>query len=294
MTRAIAYGLTAPLLAWGLAACSADPAAGDGGTGPSPLTQPPPLKQPLTVGAPVRTVVVRYEEREGLARRDTTCGVTALLFNTTANPTVTATTIDPAGCRLYVADPDADLRRQRWLCAGALNVSSGALMSTFGLCPTGTNVTFDTAFSMCGAIASSRTAAVSSMMEIAEDVVTDLNGTARFPAPVRMTAPNELGIGSWPANGPLEVRWTSADATSAMVTIEPETATATSPRIVCPAVLNGYVSVPATMIDQVGLRNITARLKVWSFRDGTTMAEGNNTYRISGAMVTNFTLQGRI
>jgi hypothetical protein len=59
-------------------------------------------------------------------------------------------------------------------------------------------------------------------------------------------------------------------------------------------VLNGYVSVPATMIDQVGLRNITARLKVWSFRDGTTMAEGHNTYRLSGAMVTNFTLQGRI
>jgi hypothetical protein len=59
-------------------------------------------------------------------------------------------------------------------------------------------------------------------------------------------------------------------------------------------VLNGYLQVPASMIDQVGLRNITTRLKVWSFTDSTAMAEGGNTYRVSGAMVSNFTLQGRI
>ena len=95
-------------------------------------------------------------------------------------------------------------------------------------------------------------------------------------------------------NGPLEVRWSSADATSAMVTIEPEAPTgAALPRIVCPVVLNGYLRVPADMIDQASFRTADARMKVWSFRDGTTMAEGNNTYRVSGAMVTNFTLQGR-
>jgi hypothetical protein len=90
------------------------------------------------------------------------------------------------------------------------------------------------------------------------------------------------------------VRWSSVGATSALVTLEPETLTATSPRIYCPVVLNGYLQVPASMIDQVGLRNVTTRLKVWSFTDSTAMAEGGNTYRVSGAMVSNFTLQGRI
>lgn len=295
MKRAILTAATAALSSYALGACSADPGgAADGGSTLTPLSQTPPLKQPLTLNAPVRTIVVRHEERAGSQRRDTQCGITALLFNTSAAPTVTATTIDAAGCRLYVSDPDDDLQRQRWLCAGALNVASGPLMTTFGMCPTG-RVTFDAVLNMCGTIASARTATVSSMMEIDGDVLTDLNATARFPAPVRMTAPNDLGIGSWPANGPLEVRWTSADATSAMVTIEPETPSATgmNPRIVCPVVLNGYVQVPAGMIDQVGLRTLDARLKVWSFRDDTVMAEGNNPYRISGAMVTNFTLQGR-
>lgn len=295
MNRAILCIPTAVLMAYGLSACSADPGGADGGTTPTALTQPPPLKRPLTPNEPVRTLVLRHEERAGAMRRDTQCGLTALLFNTTATATVTAATIDGAtGCRLYVADPDVDLQAQRWLCAGALNVSSGALSTTFSLCPTaGARVTFDAALSGCGNIANDRTATISSMMEIDGDQLTDLTATARFPAAVRITAPNELGIGSWPANGPLEVRWTSAGATSALVTIEPEAPTATSPRIYCPAVLNGFLQVPAGMIDQVGLRNIDARLKVWSFTDGTVMAETGNTYRVSGAMVTNYSLQGR-
>jgi len=296
MIRATLSVLLSVTAAYGLAACSADPAGGDGGTAPMPLAQPPPLKRALTPNEPVRTIVVRHEERAGAMRRDTTCGITALLFNTSANAAVTAATIDPGtGCRLFVQDPDADLQPQRWLCAGALNISSGALSTTFGLCPMGGGrVTFDSALSGCGNIATERTAALSSMMEIDGDALTDLTATARFPAPVRITAPNELGLGSWPANGPLDVRWSSVGATSALVTLEPETLTATSPRIYCPVVLNGYLQVPASMIDQVGLRNITTRLKVWSFTDSTAMAEGGNTYRVSGAMVSNFTLQGRI
>lgn len=296
MKRAILSVVAATLSSYALGACSADPGGGDAGSTLTPLQQTPPLKQPLTLNAPVRTIVVRHEERAGAQRRDTQCGITALLFNTSTAPTVTATTIDPAGCRLYVNDPDEDLQRQRWLCAGALNIASGPLMTTFGLCPAGSGrVTYDAVLSMCGTIASARTASVSSMMEIDGDVLTDLTATARFPTPVQMTAPNNLGIGSWPATGPLEVRWTSSDATSAMVTIEPETVTpgAMNPRIVCPVVLNGYVQVPAGMLDQVGFRTLDARMKVWSFRDDTAMAEGNNTYRVSGAMVTNFTLQGR-
>lgn len=280
----------------GLAACASDPGAGaDGGTGPRFFTATPPLKQPLVLNGPVRALVLRQEERSGSDRRGTTCGLTALLFTTSANPQVTATTVDPAGCRLYVQDPDEDLHRQRWICAGGFNVASGALMTNVGFCPQpgATRVAFDVPLQSCGGFASARTATLSSMMEIDGDVLTDLNATVRFPAPVQMTEPNNLGIGSWPATGPLTVKWTSADATSAMVTIEPEAPTAMSPRIVCPAVLNGELSVPASMIDQVGLRNVDARLKVWSFRDGTTMAEGNNTYRVAGAMVTNFTLQGR-
>lgn len=295
MNRVILCIPTAVLMAYGLSACSADPGGADGGTTPTALTQSPPLKRPLTPNEPVRTLVLRHEERAGAMRRDTQCGLTALLFNTTSTATVTAATIDGAtGCRLYVADPDVDLQAQRWLCAGALNVSSGALSTTFSLCPSaGARVTFDATLSGCGNIANDRTAALSSMMEIEGDQLTDLMATARFPAAVRLTAPNELGIGSWPANGPLEVRWTSAGATSALVTIEPETPTATSPRIYCPAVLNGFLQVPAGMIDQVGLRNLDARLKVWSFTDGTVMAETGNTYRVSGAMVTNYSLQGR-
>lgn len=295
MNRAILCIPTAVLMAYGLSACSADPGGADGGTTPTALTQPPPLKRPLTPNEPVRTLVLRHEERAGAMRRDTQCGLTALLFDTTSTATVTAATIDGAtGCRLYVADPDVDLQAQRWLCAGALNISSGALNTNFSLCPSaGARVTFDAPLLGCGNIANDRTAAIASMMESDGDQLTDLMATARFPSAVRLTAPNELGIGSWPANGPLEVRWTSAGATSALVTIEPETPTATSPRIYCPAVLNGFLQVPAGMIDQVGLRNIDARLKVWSFTDGTVMAETGNTYRVSGAMVTNYSLQGR-
>ncbi|MEZ4393625.1 MAG: hypothetical protein R3A48_21360 [Polyangiales bacterium] len=295
MNRAILSIPWAVCMAYGLSACSADPGGADGGTTPTALTQTPPLKRPLTPNEPVRTLVLRHEERAGAMRRDTQCGLTALLFNTTSTATVTAATIDGAtGCRLYVADPDVDLQAQRWLCAGALNVSSGALNTNFSLCPSpGARVTFDAPLLGCGSIANDRAAAIASMMEIDGDQLTDLTATVRFPAAVRITAPNELGIGSWPANGPLEVRWTSAGATSALVTIEPETPTATSPRIYCPAVLNGFLQVPAGMIDQVGLRNLDARLKVWSFTDGTAMAETGNTYRVSGAMVTNYSLQGR-
>ena len=98
-----------------LDACSAAPAGNDaGGGGPTALQGVAPLQQQLTANAPVRTLVVRYEERAGSQRRDTTCGLTALLFNTTANPQVAPTTTDPAGCRLYTTtDLDADLQRQR-------------------------------------------------------------------------------------------------------------------------------------------------------------------------------------
>lgn len=296
--RRLFIGVVTAAAALVLDACSADPAGSDGGgAGPTLLQGVAPLQQPLTANAPVRTIVVRYEERAGSQRRDTACGLTALLFNTTVNPQVVPTTTDPGGCRLYTTtDLDADLQRQRWLCAGALNVSSGPLMTTFGMCPTaGARVTYDATLDSCGSIASTRAATVTSMGELgAEDVVTDLNAALTFPALVRITAPNDLGLATWAATGALEVRWTSADATSALVTLEPETQTpGMFKRIVCNAVLNGYVSVPSNMIDQAGLRTVDTRLKVWSFRDGTTMAEGNNTYRVAGATVSNFTLQGR-
>lgn len=297
MIRATLTSATVLLLTYALAACSADPGGGDGGAALSPLSQTPPLRRELTPNEPVRTIVVRHEERAGAMRRDTECGVTALLFNTSARATVTAATIDGAtGCRLFTQDPDVDLHPQRWLCAGALSLNSGALSTNVGLCPApgARTVSFDTRLTGCGSIAAERRVTVSSMMEIDGDQLTDLNAIARFPNPVSITAPNTLGIGSWPASGPLEVRWTSSGATSALVSIEPEALTPTSPRIYCPVLLNGYLQVPAGMIDQVGLRNITARLKVWSFSDSAAMAEGGNTYRVSGAMVSNFTLQGRL
>lgn len=296
MMRLFMGVLTASLGALALAGCGEGGGSGDGGTtGPTPLQGTPPLRQPLTPNAPVRTLVLRYEERSGADRRGTTCGLTALLFNTTANPQVTPATIDPGGCRLYVQDPDEDLHRQRWICAGGFNIASGALMTNVGFCPQAgaSRVAFEVPLQSCGDFAGARSASLGSMMEIDGDVLTDLTATVRFPAPVQVSAPNSLGIGSWPANGPLEVRWASAEATSAMVTLEPETLTPTSPRLVCPAVLNGFVSIPAALLDQVGFRGLDTRLKVWSFRDGTVMAEGNNPYRVTGAMVTNFTLQGR-
>ena len=98
-----------------------------------------------------------------------------------------------------------------------------------------------------------------------------------------------------PASGDLDVQWTSADATSALVRIEPEGATnpASTPTIVCVARTAGRVRVPQARIAQANFRAGDAGVGVWSYRDGTTMAEGGKTYRVSGAMGSSVLLQAR-
>ena len=82
---------------------------------------------------------------------------------------------------------------------------------------------------------------------------------------------------------------------SALVRIEPEGATdpASTPTIVCVARTAGRVRVPQALIAQANLRTTDVRVRVWSYRDGTTMAEGGKTYRVSGAASSSLVLQGR-
>ncbi len=260
------------------------------------LTQTPPVPQRVALNDNVRSLVVYREERAGAARDTTRCGLQTALFDATVASSVVPAAIDAASdCRFYASAPETDFQRMRWVCAGAVNVVAGTLMQNVGLCPSaGATVRWDSLLTSCGTLGADRSASLSSMDEgIPGDSVTDLAATARLPSAVVISAPSTLPVTTWPASGDLVVQWSSSDATSALVRLEPDAASdpATTPTIICVAHTAGQVTVPAALITQGNFRTFDARLHVWSFRDGTTTAEGGRTYRVSGAASSSVVLQ---
>lgn len=278
--------------------CGGDEAVPPGTGSGYALTQRPPIPERVAAGDAVRSIVVFREDRTGTTRDVTRCGLATVLFDAPTASTVVPAGIDGAAdCRFYASVPEVEFQRMRWVCAGAIAVSAGLLMQNVGLCPAaGATVRYETTLATCGTLSSDRRALLGSLDEgVMGDVVTDLAGTALMPTGVTLTAPSTLPVTTWPASGDLEVQWTSADATSALVRIEPEAATnpASTPTIVCVAHTAGRVVVPQALLAQANFRAMDARVRVWSYRDGTTMAEGGKTYRVSGATSSSVLLQAR-
>jgi hypothetical protein len=281
-----------------VAACGGDEAAPPGSGSGYALTQRPPIPERVAAGDVVRSIVVFREDRTGPTRDVTRCGLATVLFDG-----VVASTVVPAGldaesdCRFYAGAPEAEFQRMRWVCAGAVTIEAGPLTQSVGLCPAaGATVRYETTLSTCGTLSSERRAGLASVDEgVMGDAVTDLAAEARLPTGVTITAPSALTVATWPASGDLDVQWTSADATSALVRIEPEGAAnpASTPTILCVARTAGRVRVPQALLAQANFRTMDARVRVWSYRDGTTMAEGGKTYRVSGATSSSVLLQAR-
>ncbi len=280
------------LAALTLAACGTDttpPAGGNDYT----LTGRSPYLEGFAVGATVRNLVLRAENRTGAMMNELRCGYSFMLFTASRAAAQTPTATGSGGdCRLYAAPPERDYSGQNWLCAGAITTVSGDLNQTSGFCPAMNSAgPWEGNFRSCGAFLNTRTAAVSSVDEIGpDDRVTDLDGEVRFPTIPVISQPTTLAVITWPSTGDLSVAWNSLQATSAMVRIEPDGAERTGPTIVCTPRVNGRLTIDAALINQSGLRAMNARLRVWSFRETTVQAEGH-AWNLAGAAGSNVLLQ---
>lgn len=280
------------LAALTLAACGSDPTppAGDPN---NTLTGRSPYLESFPVGATVRNLVLRAENRTGPMMNQLSCGYSFMLFTASRASAQTPMATGSGGdCRLYAAPPERDYSGQNWLCAGAVTTLSGDLNQTSGFCPAMNSAgPWEGSFRSCGAFLNTRTAAVSSMDEIGpDDRVTDLEGEVLFPTIPVISQPTTLAVITWPTAGDLTVAWNTLQATSVMVRIEPDSAERMGPTIVCTPRVNGRIVIDAALINQSGLRAMNARLRVWAFRESTVQAEGH-AWSLAGAAGSNVLLQ---
>jgi hypothetical protein len=279
------------LAALTLAACSdsATPPAGDPN---STLSGRSPYLESFPVGATVRNLVLRAENRTGPMMNQLSCGYSFMLFTASRASAQTPTATGSGGdCRLYAAPPERDYSGQNWLCAGAIDVNSGDIMGNRTFCPQpGSAGPWEGSFRTCGAFLNSRTASVSSMDEGVDDRVTDLEGEVLFPTIPVISQPTTLAVITWPSAGDLNVAWNTLQATSVMVRVEPDGAERTGPTIVCTPRVNGRLTIDAALVNQSGLRAMNARLRVWAFRETTVQAEGH-AWSLAGAAGSNVLLQ---
>jgi hypothetical protein len=289
MTHARSLAAAAALA---LAACG-DSAPAPPGANDYALSGSSPFPESVAAGAAVRRLVLRAENRVGAMMNESRCGYSFMLFTVARASTQTPQALGAGGdCRLFAQPPERDYSGQNWLCAGAVSTSSGDLMQTSGFCPEmGSAGPWEGNFRSCGGFFNTRSATVSSVDEIGpDDRVTDLMGEVRFPTTPVITQPTALAVTTWPSAGDLAVAWTSADATSAMVRIEPDGAERAGPTIVCTPRRNGSIVIDAALLDRSGLRAMSARLRVWSYRESTTQAEGR-AWTLAGAAGSNVLLQ---
>lgn len=274
-----------------LAACGTE-TPGPSGSNDYTLTGRSPYLESFPVGATVRNLVLRAENRSGAMMNELRCGYSFMLFTATRASSQTPTATGSGGdCRLYAQPPERDYSGQEWLCAGAITTNSGDVMDTRGFCPLpGSAGPWEGSFRTCGSFLNTRTASVASLEEGTDDRVTDLAAEVRFPTVPVITQPTALAVITWPTTGDLPVAWNSLEATSAMVRIEPEGAERAGPTIVCTPRVNGRLTIDAALLDRSGLRSMNARLRVWSFRESTTQAEGH-AWSLSGAAGSNVLLQ---
>lgn len=274
--------------------CGADPAPVV--TNDYPLSGTPVYPERVGMSDRVRTIVVSHEVRAGSDRRQQQCTVTALLFDTASASTTVPAQSDPdSNCRFYATRFEDDYTRQRWICAGALGVTSQGVNEQLGFCPADPMRAPSFRFTLraCGSILGNGSAHLASMDEgIPGDVLTDLNSDVTLPGGVIIQSPSTLATVTWPETGDLTILWTGASATSATVRLEPTDPAATS-LIVCNARRNGVQRIPADMLAQAMYRTQDVKVTVTAFREQTVMAEGGRTYRLAGASSSNLILQGR-
>lgn len=281
-----------PMVALAAVSCG-DATPAPSGSNDYALRGTSPYPERITAAQSVRTLVLRAENRAGADMRALRCGYSFMLFNVTRPSTQTPTAMDMAGdCRLYMTPPENDYSGNGWVCAGAISVSSGDLMQTTGFCPMqGSAGPWEADLRGCGGFFNERAASVTSVDEIGpDDQVTDLMGTVRFPTTPVIQQPTTLPVLTWPSSGALTVTWNSLDATSAVVRIEPDSATRMGPTIVCTPRTNGRMVIDASLIDRGGFRMSNSRLRVWSFRENTVQAEGH-VWNLVGAAGSNVLLQ---
>jgi hypothetical protein len=273
-----------------LTACGGDTPAGPNDY---TLSGRNPLPEALTMGQQVRTVLIVAETRTGADMRGNRCGFQFPVFDVIRASEQTPQATGMSGdCRLYMAPPETAYNNQRWVCAGGFNVESGSLTQNQGFCPMeATAAPWEGTYRNCGALFESRSATLASVDEIGpDDQVTDLMGTVRFSTPPTVTQPTGFTVTTWPASGDLVVAWTSADATSAVVRIEPDATTRMGPTILCTPRTNGTMRIDAALIDMGRFRAAPARLRVWSYRETTVQAMGR-AWQLVGAMGTSVLLQ---
>jgi hypothetical protein len=240
----------------------------------------------------VRTIVLTASAEQRQAMEPARCSLQAWLFDT-AVPAMRNRLATEGECRLYPSTAELALERQQWICAGAITASYGGRDERLSLCPELTPVRAEGAQVPieCNGLTPGASVRVSSEAEIDGDVLTDLDVSLTLPDAVHITQPSDLGITTWPANGPLEVRWTSENATSAIVTLTVR-GDDVAPVLVCLPRTNGQLTIPTALLVQGGFRQRETMLRVASFRDAHAMAEGGRLpYRVAAGVVDAVLLQ---
>ncbi|MDP3278873.1 MAG: hypothetical protein Q8Q09_27020 [Deltaproteobacteria bacterium] len=290
VTLALLPRVTSTLLLSAMASCGAPP--GEMG-GPLPSAGPY-LESTMT---PTRSVVFTAYRPPTSAGETARCGVQALLFDPSAGNGRSRNMLAREGeCVMYPPAVDLQIPLQNWVCAGALDVTVGSLNETIALCPSmrigmvgaaGINAPF----AGCEALMAGAAVSVRSGAEIDGDTLTDLTANTTLPGPVEITSPTALAVGPWPTMGDLDLRWRSANGTSALVTLEARDSGNPAPTIVCIPRTSGRVWVPSGLLTQANFRTREVRVTVSSYRDVTVQAEGGKDYRLSAGFASSVILQ---
>lgn len=278
------------------AALSCGPPAGMPG---GPLERPGPfLPDTMT---PQRMIVITNHRPPATLMEPTSCNATAYFFDPhPTNQRSRNQIAREAECVLYPPPVDLLLPNQNWLCVGGASITVGPNTETIAFCPAQMigNVGAQGLVAPIPGCASLQMGAMvraSSAMEFSEDQVPDLDLAVAMPAPVAITSPITTPLGAWPATGDLNVRWTSAGSTSAIVVLEARDTSGSggaSASIVCLPGTNGQVFIPTALLAQSNLRTREARLTVATYADRVTTAMGSNpAYRLSAGFSTSVILQ---
>jgi len=275
---------------FGLSLACGGPAAMDAGAN-GPLDGSPP--DPTAIEGAVRTITLRAYAGLSSANDPAVCTLEAWLFDTSAPMRRTVMATD-GECTLYAAAPVVDVTSQSWICAGAISTRYAGMQENLVICPAAGGTLRPSVPIPCTSLAAGTDVQFTSGNELPPgDVLTDLAATIRMPGTVSITQPTSLGVTSWPATGALDVRWSSVDATSALVLVEAQNPAAPTPTIVCRPATNGQVTVASSLIFQGNLRLQTCDVRVQSYRGVVVTAEAGRTYRLWAGHESKVVLQPR-
>jgi|LNFM01.1.fsa_nt_gb hypothetical protein len=277
-----------------LAAISCGPPPGVPG---GPLERPGPFLPDTRT--PQRMIVLTNHRPPATLGEPGSCNATAFFFDPhPTNQRSRNQLAREAECTLYPPPVDLLIPNQNWLCLGGLSVTAGANTETLSFCPAQMIGAVGAAGLVapvpgCAVLAMGSMVSASSMMEFPEDQVPDLNLSVAMPAPVAITSPISTPLGAWPTMGDVNVRWTSAGSTSAVVVLEArDTAGGAAASIVCLPGTNGQVFIPSALLAQSNLRTREARLTVATYTDRVGTATGSEPApRLSAGFSTSVILQ---